>query len=91
MSFYPSILIAALAVVGGFGVLWDRHHRGNEKQGNEKQPKGIGVRVIQLFAVFMLVPAIVILASTNNLDTQAAGTLLATIVGYVLSGIGKDE
>ena len=29
MSCWPAILIAALAVIGGFGVLWDRHHQKN--------------------------------------------------------------
>ena len=83
MSCWPAVLIAVLAILGGGGVLWDRHRR--------DPPKGIGVRVIQLFSVFMLVPAIVILATTDHLEKQTAGTLLATVVGYVLSGIGKDE
>ena len=36
---WPAALIAGLAVFGGAGVLWDRHHRCNG-------PKGIGVRII---------------------------------------------
>ena len=84
MSCWPAILIAALAVIGGFGVLWDRHHQKNG-------PKGIGIRVIQFFAVFMLVPTTVILATTGHLETQTTGTLIGAVIGYVLSGIGKDE
>ena len=41
---WPAALIAGLAVLGGVGVLWDRHHQG------KNDPKGIGVRVIQFFA-----------------------------------------
>ena len=80
-----AVLIAGLAVLGGVGVLWDRHHQG------KNDPKGIGVRVIQLFAVYMLVPAIVILATTGHLEPQTTATLIGAIVGYILSGIGKDE
>ena len=53
--------------------------------------RGIGVRVIQFLAVTLIIPAILILSLEGVLEAQASATLLGTIVGYVLSGIGKDE
>ncbi len=53
--------------------------------------RGIGVRVIQFLAVTLIIPAILILSLEGVLEAQASATLFGTIVGYVLSGIGKDE
>jgi len=53
--------------------------------------RGIGVRVIQFLAVAFLLPAIVILSLEGKLGNESTGTLLGAIVGYILSGIGKDE
>lgn len=53
--------------------------------------RGIGVRVIQFLTVIFIVPAILILALEEILNTQTTATLLGAVVGYILSGIGKDE
>jgi hypothetical protein len=52
-----------------------------------KEPKGIGVRMIQLIALLVLVPAIVILALECRLTGEGTGTILGAIVGYALGGI----
>ena len=38
-----------------------------------------------------MLPVIGILALEQRLSSEAVATLLGTVVGYVLSGIGKDE
>ena len=47
--------------------------------------------MIQFLAVVFVVPAIIILALEGVLGTESTAALLGAIVGYVLSGIGKDE
>ena len=74
--------IAALIMVGGLvGVLIERF----------RSKRGIGVRVIQFLAIVFIIPTIVILALEKVLNTETTAALLGVIVGYVLSGIGKDE
>ena len=55
------------------------------------QKRGIGIRVIQFLAVVLLAPMILILAIEGILNTQTTATLIGAIIGYILSGIGKDE
>ena len=83
MSWHPSLAIAGIAIFTLIAVLWDRHRH--------TPPKGIGVRVIQFYTVVVLIPSIGILTLAGVVDRQVAATLFGTIVGYVLSGIGKDE
>ena len=52
-----------------------------------EEPKGIGVRMIQLIAVLILVPVIAVLALEGSLTGEGTGTLLGAIVGYALGGI----
>jgi hypothetical protein len=80
---WPAVLIVCLAVLAMCVVVWDRHHHDPKK--------GIGVRAIQFLAVVLLIPSIVVLSLVGKLEGQATATLLGTIVGYVLSAIGKDE
>ena len=71
-----------LIMVGGiYGIFAERKRAG----------RGIGVRIIQFSAVLLVVPAIVILALEGVLESEVVGTLLGAVLGYVLSGIGKDE
>jgi hypothetical protein len=70
-----------LMLVGLVGILHNRL----------KLDKGIGVRAIQFLAVVEVLPAIVILSLEGILEGQTTGTLLGAVIGYVLSGIGKDE
>ena len=53
--------------------------------------KGFGVRIIQFLAIVLLIPAIIILAIQEILQSETIATLFGAIIGYVLSGIGKDE
>jgi hypothetical protein len=53
--------------------------------------RGIGVRVIQFLTVTFILPIILILAIEQILSDQTTATLLGAVVGYILSGIGKDE
>ena len=73
---------AVIIMIGGVaGVFVERMRSG----------KGIGVRVIQLLSVVLVVPVVLILALEGVLGGETVGTLLGAIVGYILSGIGKDE
>lgn len=72
---------AILMVLALGGILYDRI----------KRQKGIGVRVIQFLAVCFVIPALLILALEGKISTEVTGTLIGTIIGYTLSGIGKDE
>jgi len=75
-------LIAIVIMAGGLvGLLVERF----------KSKRGIGVRAIQFLCVTLIVPAMLILGLEGILTTEILGTLFGAIIGYVLSGIGKDE
>lgn len=74
--------VACLIMVGGIiGIFIER----------ARTKRGVGVRVIQLATVLLVLPVILILALEGVLENQTTAALLGTVVGYVLSGIGKDE
>jgi hypothetical protein len=75
-------LIAAVVMVGGLvGILIERCRSG----------RGVGVRTIQFLCVTFVVPAMLILGLEGILTTEILGTLFGAVIGYVLSGIGKDD
>jgi len=75
-------IVACVIMVGGVvGVFIERM----------RTKRGIGVRVIQFLTVTLVLPSILILALENVLSGQTTATLIGAIVGYILSGIGKDE
>ena len=75
-------LIAALIMVGGLAsLMYDRIHF----------KKGIGVRAIQFLCIVFIVPSILILGLEGILNSEVVATLFGAVIGYVLSGIGKDE
>lgn len=76
-------LIALLALSATVVIVWDRHHHSPKK--------GIGVRVIQLLAVVLLIPSLVVLSLAGSLNGEATASLLGAVVGYVLSGIGEGD
>ena len=51
--------------------------------------KGLGVRFIQILAVIMIPPTILILALEGMLKGEGIGTALGVLMGYTLSGILK--
>lgn len=75
-----------LMIAGPFYTLYKRL---NQKKADGSW-MGLGQRVIQLVALFILVPAIIVLSVENILPKDALVTLLGTIVGYSLSGLTKD-
>ena len=54
--------------------------------------KTIGVRVIQFQAILLLIPAILILALENILNTETISVLLGALIGYIyVLSKEKDE
>lgn len=74
-------LVAVLVMAGGLGGLFYLII---------KQQAGITTKTIQFAAVVLMLPLMVALGITNMLGGQVIGTLLGVIVGYVLSGFGKE-
>ncbi len=74
-------LIAVLIMAGGLGgVLYLVI----------KQQAGINNKIIQFLAVTFVLPLLVALGIMNTLGRETIGTLLGVVVGYVLSGFGKE-
>jgi hypothetical protein len=55
-----------------------------------KQNAVIGTKTIQLVAVIFVPLLLIILGILNVLGRETIGTLLGVVVGYVLSGFGKE-
>jgi len=53
--------------------------------------RGIDVRVIQFLTIVLIIPVILILALEDILNGQTTAALIGTVIGYILSGIGKNE
>jgi len=75
------VLAVVVMLVGLVGIMIDRIFF----------KKGISVRVIQLIAVIFIIPTILILSIEDFFDSEVVGVLLGAIVGFILSGVGKDE
>ena len=75
------IAAAVVLISGPILVIGDRLRSG----------KGIGARIIQLLAVLMVIPAILILALEGTIDGATAGTLFGTLIGFVLSDVGSFQ
>lgn len=56
-----------------------------------KQGAGITTKMIQFLTIAFLLPLLLILGIMNSLGRDTIGVLLGVIVGYVLSGFGKDN
>ncbi|MGB6431659.1 MAG: hypothetical protein WBF06_13820 [Candidatus Acidiferrales bacterium] len=70
-----------LAVIGAVGGIWNRL----------KLNKGIGIRFIQYLGLTVLVPLVVLLSLEDRISQEMTGAIVATAVGAVLAGIGKEE
>ncbi len=75
-------LIGALIMAGGLGGIYYLVI---------KQNASLGIKTIQFLAIVFVLPLMLILGVFNVLGRETIGTLLGVIVGYVLSGFGKDK
>lgn len=75
------VVAMSLMAVALLGILYDRIRR----------QKGISLRAIQFLAVCLVVPALLILALEGKVSMEATAIILGVVIGYTLSGIGKDE
>ena len=75
-------VIAALIMAGGLGGLFYLII---------KQNASIGAKSIQFLAIVFVLPLLIILGIFNVLGRETIGTLLGVIIGYVLSGFGKED
>jgi hypothetical protein len=73
--------IAALTMAGGLAGIFYL---------TIKQNAVIGTKTIQLVAVIFVLPLLIVLGVLNVLGRETIGTLLGVVVGYVLSGFGKE-
>lgn len=55
-----------------------------------KQNMSLGIKAIQFLAIVFVLPLLIVLGIHNVLGRETIGTLLGVIVGYVLSGSGKE-
>ena len=53
--------------------------------------KSFGARTIQMSAVVLLIPVILILGLEKILAAETLGTLIGGLIGYLLSGIGEYQ
>lgn len=81
MRISVEIVACVVMIAGLLGVFIERY----------RTKRGIGVRVIQFLTVTLVLPTILILSLEGVLNGQTTATLIGAVVGYILSGIGKDE
>lgn len=81
MTYWIEGTALAIMMLGVIGIFVER----------ARTKRGIGVRVIQFATVVLVLPTILILAIEGVLEPQTVGALVGAVIGYVLSGIGKDE
>ena len=74
-------LIAVLIMAGGLGGIYYLVI---------KQNATVGVKSIQFLSIVFIIPLLLILGIYNVLGRETIGTLLGVIVGYVLTGLGKE-
>jgi hypothetical protein len=75
-------IIAALTIpIAIAAVMYQRH----------RDSGAIGVRTIQMLAIAVLAPLILILGLEKVLEPSAVGALIGALLGYLLSGIGNDK
>ena len=69
-------------------------HRKKEtdEKGQAKETKvRVRRRTVQFLAVSFIIPMVLILALSEILQPETLATLLGTLFGYVLSGIGEEK
>lgn len=87
--------LCILSVLGTLLVITARlfvRQRVIDKDGNVKEgPRGIGSRMIQLIALLLIVPVVVLLAFEGSVTAELTGTLLGSIIGYTLGSLTNDK
>jgi hypothetical protein len=68
-------------VIGIVGIIYHRVKGGY----------GIGDRAIQFVGLCLIIPTILILSLENKFAGCELGTILGTVIGYTLSGIGGRD
>lgn len=51
----------------------------------------LGLRTLQVLAISVLAPLVLILGLEKVLEPSAVGALVGALLGYLLSGIGSDK
>lgn len=75
-------IIAALTIPIAIGaVLYQRFQSGGT----------IGVRTLQVLAIGVIAPLVLILGLERVIEPSAVGALVGALLGYLLSGIGSDR
>ncbi len=75
-------LVAVLIMAGGLAVMY--YLIMNQKV-------AFGARAIQFLAIVLILPLLLILGMFNILGRETIGTVIGVIVGFVLSGFGRDR
>jgi hypothetical protein len=81
MRIAVEIVACSVMVLGLVGVFIERW----------RSKRGVDAPTIQLLAVTQVLPIILILALEDILSGQTAAALLGVVVGYVLSGIPRNQ
>jgi hypothetical protein len=55
-----------------------------------KQNATLGMKTLQFLAIVFILPLMLVLGVTNVLGRETIGTIIGVVVGYVLSGFGKE-
>ncbi len=74
-------IIGTLIMAGGLGGLFYLI---------TKQNAVIGTKAIQFLAIVFVLPLLLVLGVTNILGRETIGTVVGTIIGFVLSGFSKE-
>ena len=74
-------IIGALIMAGGLGGIYYLII---------KQNATLGAKTIQFLAIVFILPLMLVLGVMNVLGRETIGTILGVVVGYVLSGFGKE-
>jgi len=75
-------IIASLIIAGGlYGIFYLV----------VKQNAEIGIRAIHFLAIIFVLPLLIILGIYDKIDRGTIGTVVGVIIGYVLSGFGKES
>jgi drug/metabolite transporter (DMT)-like permease len=76
-------IIAALTIALAIGAtMYQRFQQGSGP---------VSIRTIQLLAIAVLAPLILILGLERVLEPSAVGALIGALLGYLLSGIGNEK